>query len=261
MQYYIQSRFYWVRTVIIYCLLTCIIFIMELIGVVKPLQQLYGLVTQPLAIISSGLTYKLNTGILRTRELWNATNELALTKKENAILMAEVSQLELVRKENQALKLLIGADSQVGSSSTKKRFATIIGYASPTITFENATLVPGSLVLSQGTLLGFVDEVVNNQASVVLLSSRQTKPLLVRSESGVEGIITGNNRSIIITDIPKDVQPKSGERLVTAGQEGVPASIFVGTISEVVESPTSPVLSFVVNQTVSFFNSTLVEIL
>lgn len=260
MQYYTQSKSENVRTIFIFVLVCIVIAMIELIGVIRPLQQLYTSLTAPFSQRSSLIVFHINMNINQVFSYWSATQTVDRLERENALLQAELAQLQSLKKENEELKALVTGTNATETITTRNT-GTIINYAVPSVVAHtNKSIQVGQLVLSQNTLLGIVTESYGAQARIELLSSSQTKPLLIKTEQGVEGTIIGNNKRIVMTDIARDASIKPGERISTVGQEGIPRDIFIGTISDKVEEPTSPVLSFVVSQPISFFETTVVEL-
>lgn len=260
MQYYTQTKPEILRTTLLYVVVVLLIGVVERIGVIRPLQQFFSTAMTPFSSYSSNLVFHTNSVLNNMGNYWSATEQLARVQKETAILQAELVQVQSLKKENDELKALL-TSRQSSTTDSIRNTGTIINYASPTVVaHNNQPITVGQLVLAQDMLLGLVSESFGTQGRIELLSSLQTQPLLVKTEKGVEGTLVGNNKRIIMTDIARDVTVTSGERISTMGQEGIPRDIFVGTVSEEVDEPTAPVLSFIIVQPFSFFDTTVVEL-
>lgn len=260
MNYYLQSKYQTVKLFTSYIVVLLLLVLLQVIKLTQPLQQMLSYVITPLTTFSSQVVSRANNGIEDVVSTWSAVEKLEQLQKENAVLQAEIALFDGIKKENESLKAMIGSTT-TNSTQETKNIGRVINYASPLIELNTPEKVSvGSLVTAEGTLLGVITEIFQNQAKVELLSSLQIKPLIVKTDSGVEGILVGNNKRIVITEMPRDATIKQGEKVVTVGQEGTPANIFIGTISERIDQPTSPVLSANIVQPISFFSTTIVEI-
>jgi cell shape-determining protein MreC len=63
-----------------------------------------------------------------------------------------------------------------------------------------------------------------------------------------------------LTEIPVNVKLEVGERVVTQGQDGIAPNIFVGRIASLESKPEAAVQTAVIEQVVSFYEATIVEV-
>ena len=82
----------------------------------------------------------------------------------------------------------------------------------------------------------------------------------MRTESGVEGVIFGDGKNVVMHHIPREIQVTEGERVFTIGQQGIQKNMFVGKIGRITADPSAPTKEAVIDQYVSFFDSVLVEV-
>jgi len=190
------------------------------------------------------------------RENAAATAEL---KKSYAHALARLSELEAVEKENQALRAVI---TQTSGKVEKKRLAApVLSYALTAVALGSDDGVQsGALVYIADVLVGRITTVSRDQAQVQLFSSRDAEPVLVITESGIEGLLVGTGKRTELTQIPIQAVVTQGERLTTVGQPGIPPGQFVGIVASVSQPATAPMQTAVIDQLQSFYAASLVEI-
>ncbi len=179
---------------------------------------------------------------------------------KHAQALAQLTELDKLRLENEELRKLLGAsDQKIGQKTIIG--APIVSLAFPAVgvgsvdgVFEN------DMVLIGEVLIGTIDVVTEYQSKVSLLSSQRKKRILARTESGVEGVIDGDGKNVLLTHIPRSVAVKEGERVMTVGQEGIEKNMLIGTIQKTEHIPSDATQTFVIQQLVSFYSAALVEV-
>lgn len=165
------------------------------------------------------------------------TVELAQLRQENYLLKQALSQRDQL-KEKRILShpyQLIAAD---GSSSLRL----------------------GSMVSSSGVLLGTISQSSAYAGRIKLLRETTTQPILVITDSGLQGIIRGDGKNILLTEVPHKLKLAVGEKLTTVGQIEIAPGMLVGFIEKVVGEPSDPAQTAVVKQPVEFRQLETVEI-
>lgn len=171
-----------------------------------------------------------------------------------------LSELEGLRAENQALRgLLENTDRKLDRVIVT---APILSFARPMLAVGAEDGVrPGAMVLSANTMLGLVIEVEPRQSRVRLLSQANSDPILARTESGAQGLVVGDGRQVLLTELPIDQEIQLNERVVTLGQEGVAKDVFIGRIIAFKSSPLSSATKIaILEQYVSFYEALVVEV-
>lgn len=173
--------------------------------------------------------------------------------------LAEISHYQAVEAENQTLRELLEAQDR----PVPTVIATpVISYGIPTISVGvEEGIQPGQAVLAAQTLLGVVDIVSAHQSQLKLLHQLRDQSILVKTESGVEGLVRGDGRQVIMTEIPTQAEIVAGEKIVTAGQKNIPPNLFIGTVQESTTEATAPIQTVTVNQRISFYEVPIVEVL
>ncbi|NCN50975.1 MAG: hypothetical protein GW925_00810, partial [Candidatus Pacebacteria bacterium] len=206
-------------------------------------------VVQKNAEIISVLTVPLRSvfsGVKKEEKIQNLSLEVSS-------LQARVAALEYVESENKALRALL---------ENSDRTLSEVHITTPIVSLAYPAVSVGSLdgiqqnraVVLSGTLIGIITEVFPEQSRVTLLSQSQLKPVLVRTESGVEGVVVGDGRSVLMKHIPREIEITEGERVFTLGQEGIRKNMFVGKIGRVTADPSAPTKVAVIQQYVSFYD-------
>lgn len=92
----------------------------------------------------------------------------------------------------------------------------------------------GNSVFVQGVLIGRIVEVGPKASRAILVTDLNSK-IPVQTESGVRGILAGNNSELTdILHLPEDAIVKNGERVMTSGDGGVfPPGLSVGEVTDV----------------------------
>lgn len=191
--------------------------------------------------------------------MYSSAQELSQIKILYAQSLAQLTDLEALKKENQQLRQMI--ENRHLSLNERIVAAPIVSYGYPAISVGSAQEVrEGNLVLVADTLLGRVVEVGPEESRVELLSSKEAQPVLVQTQSGLQGIVQGTGRGIVLTQLPPDVTITVGDRVTTLGQPGIKSGILVGVISADQVQATSPIKTVPLDQLVSFYTTSLVEV-
>jgi rod shape-determining protein MreC len=191
--------------------------------------------------------------------MYSSSQELSQIKVMYAQSLAQLTELESLKKENQQLRQMI--ENRHLSLNERIVAAPIVSYGYPAISVGiNQEVREGNLVLVADTLLGRVVKVSQEESRIELLSSKEAQPVLVQTQSGLQGIVQGTGRGIVLTQLPPDVTVNPGERVTTLGQPGIKSGILVGIISADQVQATSPIKTVPLDQLVSFYTTSLVEV-
>ena len=207
---------------------------------------------------STGVNF-ISQPIRLTETMFSSTGQVEELKQQQAVLLAEIVELEKLRKENEQLKQLIG---QAGESREQLTIAApILSYAYPAVGVGHEDgVIEGQLVMINDNLVGIVTKVEEHQSRISLLSDVNSQPILVQTDSGARGLLQGTGNKLIISQVMPDAQLLTGEKVITVGQPGIAAGIFVGLVGEKDQSLTQPTQQAEVEQQVSFYSSPLVTI-
>lgn len=233
--------------------------VMEFFGLLQPLRIGSEWILVPVMQWSSGVVHTMELPYFVLRQSFQNYTYVQDIELRYAEAVAQLSELESLKKENLELRQFIGKTNS--AEANKELVAPILAYGQPYIgKGQRDGVHTGDLVLIAQILIGRVNEVSESQASVTLFSSVSSLPILVQTESGVTGVLVGNGSQVIIKEIPQDAHLQVGERVTTVGQAEVPTGLAVGRIQSVSSSAVNSSQFAVVDQVVSFYQSRVVEV-
>ena len=187
--------------------------------------------------------YVLSQGTGNTLIFWNSLNEVReenekLIKENNALLVATADQKELQR-ENEELRKQLGlipsksfdleASFVVGQNPQKLGSWILIDKG------ENAEIKAGMpVIVSQGILIGKVEEVYANMARVVLLTDSESIINVRVLETEAKGVVRGKfGLGLVLEMVSQDDALSAGDPIITSGLGGdFPKGLLVGKIQE-----------------------------
>lgn len=230
------------------------------VGIVVPVERAIGRVVIPLAERSAYAVRVALSPLSVLAQSYRARSELEQLQKDHAIALSELSQLERVREENEALRRML--ENRHLELKERSIAAPIVSYTQPTISAGTEQGVrEGQLVSAGGVLLGTIDEVRDRQATVLLFTQpRRTEQVLVQTASGAEGILQGRGSYAVISHLSWLDPVVRGERVVTIGQPGIPAGELVGIVGQSVSDETEPFHSVRLEQLETFYKTPFVEV-
>lgn len=231
----------------------------EFLGLLEPMKSLGQKLTIPFLETNSKIVTVLAQPYRNLKISRKAVRRVQDLEIKYAEVSAQLGELEALRAENKELRnLLENSDRKLQKTVLS---APIISLAQPSISVGMADGVnQGNIVIGSQTLLGTVSRVYENQSEVGLLSHLNSQPILAKTESGVQGLIIGDGKRVLLSEIPIDEEIKINDRVVTLGQKGVPRDIFIGRVRSIEREPHSSVQVAVIEQFVSFYEILVVEI-
>jgi cell shape-determining protein MreC len=186
--------------------------------------------------------------------------DLELRYAESA---AQLSEFDRVRKENAALRALLEYEQASGAAKPRQRkIASVLSYAQPTISVgQDDGIQEGYLVFVHGVFIGKISKVSAHEAQVKLLAAfSDTDVILVQTEVGVTGLVSGDGRDVVMREIPIDAAIQVGQRIESSGQVGVLPQLYMGRIVSIRRNEGSPTQTAVIDPGVSFYNTSIVEV-
>jgi len=176
---------------------------------------------------------------------------------------AQLSELEKLRQENAALRALLESEQASGGSKVRqRRIGSILSYAQPTISLGRVDGIQDNyLVFVSGTLIGRVSQASDHESQIRLLPAfGDADVLLAETEVGVSGLLLGDGREILLKEVPIDASIQVGQRVETSGQVGVLPHLYLGRISSIRREEGSPTQTAIIDQGISFYRSSIVEV-
>lgn len=231
----------------------------EWMGFAVYLRSGIELMLEPLLANTSQISQHFFVPILALREQSKAAAKLRELEQAHSQLLAKLVKLEDLVTENNYLRALINSQQQ----STKIIITspiTAYGFTSIGVGANQGVSV-GRPVLVAKTVIGLISAVTPQQSKVTLLSQMKNELILAKTENGVEGLISGDGKKIIFSEIPSDVKVKIGEKIISVGQSNLPANLLIGTVQKIIDSPTSPTQTAIIEQLVSFYEVPIIEVI
>lgn len=203
---------------------------------------------------------KVNQPFRRIAMMWQLTARLEDLQYRYSEAAAITVQVDTLQKENQELHKLL--------ENTDRAYRQVI-VAAPVVSFAQSYVAvgsddgvkTGSAVLYKDTLLGLIGEVEERQANVLLLSQMTNRSILAETNTGLKGIVKGNGREVLLTEIPSDANLELGQLVFTSSQLGIEKGLFIGRVSRIIdENQALATKTAVIEQMINFFEVSLVEI-
>lgn len=204
----------------------------------------------------AGISYSVLHGAQNIPRAAEKIQDLELRLAGATVSLAE---LETLKKENEELRFLL--------ENTDRPYERSV-ITSPVIAFSRPALAAGSqrgiqtgaVVLSRNILLGQVTEVQEYESRVVLLSDAAAQPVLARTSGGATGIVVGDGRRVMFTEVPKEHILAVGDSVITVGQPQIEHNLLIGRIVRVLNDPVASAQSAIIQQATTFFETPVVEV-
>lgn len=232
----------------------------EFVGWLDPLRNLGQKIIIPMSSFNVSIVEKISRPYDYIKFTFTKSRYLKQIESNYAKALTQLNELDELKAQNEELKKLLGASDRRLNEETIIG-APILSLAYPAV---GVGFVDGvqenDMVLIDNVLVGTIDSVFEHQSRVSLLNSKRKNRILVRTQSGIEGVIDGDGRNVLLTHIPRSVELEEGERVMTVGQEGIEKNVFVGVVKKMNNSPSDSTNTYVINQLVAFYNAILVEV-
>jgi cell shape-determining protein MreC len=232
----------------------------EFLGILNGVRWGMEKVFTPILSFTAQITQTLETPYEMLVKNYQGYRHIQDLELRYAEALAQLGELEKLRTENQELRALI---EQKNSPKTgaPTQIAPVISYGQPYIgKGKNDGVSEGSMILLGDTFIGRVGKVSFSQSEVILLSEQTSQPVLAKTESGISGIVVGNGKQVMFTEVPADKELHVGDRIVTVGQPGINEGSFVGKIRSLGSQAGSSTQIAVLDQIVSFYDNKIVEV-
>lgn len=191
--------------------------------------------------VSKPLTEKISNYAHRSHGFISGIYEISSIRDENKQLTQKLKELQVdetqlneLKHENEVLK------NQLGFLDLHKETnlipARIIG-REPFGVLDRITIDRGesdgvknnAAVVSDGALIGKVSEVSNNQAKIILVTSKNSIIQAMLQDSRTLGIVKGSLGGVKLENIPQDTKVNDREAVVTSGLGGeIAPGILIG---------------------------------
>lgn len=247
-----------IRTSALWLIMIMTMGVLEWVGVVPFITRGLSLMLHPALSVSHQTTSMITESWQALTQVTIATRRVQELEHLYSQAQADLSELAVLREENTQLR----EELSLPPRTQEKVLALPITAAGlPALSVRSSEAVhQGAPVVAQGTLVALVSSVSPQITTIELLSSTRVSPILVQTESGTEGIVSGDGRRVLLKELPRDATVLVGERVMTLGQSGIPKGLLVGLIQSELDQPTAPVKTAVIDQGVSFYEVPVIEV-
>lgn len=236
-----------------------ILLLLRLTNLEEKTLQVGRIIAHPLLSVNTRVAASINRSLLTFKSQYQLARQVQDLQLRLAQTTAQLGELDQLRLENNELRnLLNSTDRSLGRVVLTQ---PILSYAQPTISVPpQEELAVGTAVLAEGTLVGTISKLLPGIAQIDLLWQKETMPVLAATSEGVQGLVIGDGRRVLLTEIPVAEEIEVGQRVVTTGQRGIERGVLIGEIRSIQAGPSAAVKTAVLEQYVSFFETALVEI-
>lgn len=229
---------------------------LESLQLLQPAYAGTRLVLKPVQNTAAQVVWLLAQPVEFAQDSWRSFQTIQQLEYQVSFLSARVVQLEGELADLQAVEQMIPATRTV-------RFLTrpVLAYGQPQVAVGTRDGVDvGQAVIGQNTLLGRVGQTDSDASVVTLLSDTRSQPVIATTTDGATGVVVGDGRRVMLTEVARGAEVSSDQRVVTQGQVGIPADLLVGWVVTNITAPGAPVQSFLLEQGVSFNQLRIVEV-
>jgi cell shape-determining protein MreC len=240
-------------------LVVVLLFTFEFFGLAKGITNIVTILVEPLRVFSNNLVDKVESPFFIAKKSFNSARKVQMLEYRYSEVLAQLSDLDKLRAENQDLRsLLENSDRQ---ARTVIISAPVVSHVGPSIGVGSKDGVEeGDLVFVAQTLVGRVSDVKDSYSRVDLIYQVDFEPLVVQTKEGFKGIVKGDGKRAILTEVLVEEVPTLESRIISVGQIGVEQGLFVGQVGKVLSLPSDPIQTFLVTQYVDFYQANIVEI-
>jgi rod shape-determining protein MreC len=187
--------------------------------------------------------YTLSQGTGNMLIFWSSLSEVReenekLIKENNALLVSAAGQKEL-QKENAELRKQLGL---IPSKSFDLEAGFVIGQNPQKLGSwimidkggKNGIRIGMPVIVSQGIIIGKVEEVYQDTAKVILLTDSESVVNVRDLETEAKGVVRGKfGLGLVLEMVSQDDTLNAGDSLITSGLGGdLPKGLLVGKIQE-----------------------------
>jgi cell shape-determining protein MreC len=240
-------------------LMVIIIFIFDYFGLSIHLENIFGSAVKPVSIFSTQLVGSFEKPFFVVRKSINSARKVQMLETRYSESLAQLSDLAELEKENQDLRnVLENSDRQARDIIIT---SPVVSHVGPSIGVGKKDGVEiGDLIFVAQTLVGRVSDVSDNYSRVHLVYQKDFVPLVAETSDGIKGLIKGDGKRVIFTEVISGDNPVVESRINTVGQIGVDRGLFIGQIGKEISQPSDSVKSYSVTQYADFYQAHVVEI-
>lgn len=183
------------------------------------------------------------------------------TSKQSASELESVrARIQILEEENEQLRKQAGLPIKPENSGLL--LTTVLSTPYRYVAAgSNSGVRVGALVLADSTVVGMISFVESDVSKVTLIQEDSSVLLVGITNNAQKGLLRAKDGKLLFTEVPHSSTVSIGDRVLTAGQDGVKSGLLVGVVAENATTPTDPMQTFVLSQLSSFDTATMVELL
>ncbi|MBD3279855.1 MAG: hypothetical protein GF390_04075 [Candidatus Pacebacteria bacterium] len=259
MKYLLVEKNYYYRNWLVLLFITGVLWFLEFLGLITPVKAIGAQVLNPWQQFNVKVVRQAVEPVQQLQIAFKAARKVQDLERRLAVAQAQLGELDVLKAENAALKAML-------ENHDRRLVDSVI--TSPIISFANPAVAAGSqqgvrvgqMVIKEDTLLGVITKADLNQAQLVLLWQQDAPKILAKTQQGAKGLVQGDGRQVILTEVPVEFSLTVGDRVVSLGQPGIERDVFIGTVREIKSPPSAAVKTAVLEQYISFYDSVVVEV-
>lgn len=234
-----------------YFLISLFIFILGILGTLRPLRGLLQQVSFPIQLGLKYTAVNIKDGINFLTHVFDIHKENLLLAKEMLSLKSRILELEEVSRENDLLREQLAIeessdlDIQLILAEVLRNPRDLTGASIFVNKGSKNGVAVGDLLILEKYLVGKIVEVTEFRSLAILITSREFSAAAVDLRSDTEGIVLGNySITLEMTRIlpQEDIIP--GDLIISSGKDGIFLPGFVlGIVDTVLEDPAEPLKS------------------
>ncbi len=163
----------------------------------------------------------------------NRSQNEKIDELENKII-----QLSEIKRENESLKIELGAKANSGAEELKS--LKIIG-RSPSSYNQTIYLNSGQRegaqkdqpIFARGFLVGKIESSDEHSSQAILITNHRFVAPVILSESRALGLLRGGLKGVVVEQIRADIEIGTDENILTAGLSNFPQNIPIGKVQAV----------------------------
>lgn len=248
------------QEIIVFAVIFVVFAVGNFLGLTDLFRNLTQRAIQPLLNVEVSLLSQFRNPYESAVLVYTKSEYVAQLESQYAQALTQLAELQQLRSENKELRRMLNTTERSGSQKVIVG-VPIVSLASPAVGVGMVDGVElGQMVLVDGILVGTITDVSQHQSKVLLLTQVGEKRVIAQTESGVEGILMGDGKNVLLTQVPRSAEIQEGELVLTSGQEGIQRGVAVGVVRSISSDPADASQTLQISQLISFYEAVLVEI-
>ena len=204
------------------------------------ISRAYEILLAPVRVLSSNLRHAALTPFSWIEYSSKGVRRIAEMEHRYATLVVDQQRLGELERENQQLEAQLAFQAQAGVKYLPSLLVLTEHASVPLGTREGIS--KGSAVISEGALVGVVDDAGFTYSKISLMQQLERKMRVKIDTTDIEGILTKENNELYIDFISSEHEIAISSTIVTIGElPGLPAELPIGTVTHIVSSSSDPV--------------------